>query len=175
MFNQYALKQISLLLSRSQEEGGETFQLAAGESDSQPVSLTLRGFVLDVLTELCTSFQHGVCYRSKDGVLGTERCVGRGKGRRGERGREGGIERAVISRMKGGGLIKRHSIKKATNFVNQEIVFLSKLQICCIEVELLIMVIFSENEVHVNSVNETRQSKQLRVHEERLGNIFREL
>ena len=81
--------------------------------------------MLDVLTELCTSFQHGVCYRSKDQVLGTERCVGRGKGRRGERGkegggREGGIERAVISRMKGGGLIKRHSIKKATNFVNQE-------------------------------------------------------
>ena len=80
LFNNYALKQLSLLLSplgpRAAAEGkreeGESFQLESQES-GEVVSLTMHEYILEVLTELCTSFQHGVCYRTKMEVLLAQR------------------------------------------------------------------------------------------------------
>ena len=101
LFNQYALKQLSLLLFRlgdGRQEGGgdgrgggggrgggrggggggagggEVFEMVE-EGSGEVVSLTLREYVLGVLSELCTSFQTGVCYRSKEALVGTERWV----------------------------------------------------------------------------------------------------
>ena len=80
LFNKYALKQLSLLLSplgpRAAAEGkreeGESFQLESQES-GEVVSLTMHEYILEVLTELCTSFQNGVCYRPKMEVLLAQR------------------------------------------------------------------------------------------------------
>ena len=86
LFNHYALKQLSSLLSSSGtgaakgegerggsgRKGGECFQLVSQES-GEVVSLTLREYVLEVLMELCTSFQFGVCYRTKIDMLLAER------------------------------------------------------------------------------------------------------
>ena len=83
LFNQYALKQLSCLLSPpsgEQVDGGgkktgrgeEYFQMITGEN-GEIVSLTLHEYILQVLTELCTSFQYGVCYRTKIESLMSER------------------------------------------------------------------------------------------------------
>ena len=94
LFNHYALKQLSGLLSPSgraavgkgkgkgkgeeRGEGGrkreEEFQVLSQES-GEIVLLTLHEYVLEVLTELCTSFQYGVCYRTKLDTLLAERYV----------------------------------------------------------------------------------------------------
>ena len=92
LFNHYALKQLSGLLSPSgraavgkgkregeeRGEGGrkreEVLQVLSQES-GEIVSLTLHEYVLEVLTELCTSFQYGVCYRTKLDTLLAERYV----------------------------------------------------------------------------------------------------
>ena len=90
LFNHYALKQLSGLLSPSgpaavgkgekkvRGEGvrkrEEEFQVVSQES-GEIVSLTLHDYVLEVLTELCTSFQYGVCYRTKLDTLLAEKYV----------------------------------------------------------------------------------------------------
>ena len=89
LFNHYALKQLSCLLSLT-GPGGETTGTGAGagkrerrgeelemvsESSGELVVVSLRDYVLEVLTELCTSFQHGVCYRTKTDRLLAGRFV----------------------------------------------------------------------------------------------------
>ena len=83
LFNHYALKQLSGLLcltpppgdpNRGRGRKWEEFQVLSRESDDV-VSVSLHDYVLEVLTELCTSFQHGVCYRTKTESLLAERCV----------------------------------------------------------------------------------------------------
>ena len=82
LFNFYVLKQLSTLLSpgpsedgRGEGERGErSFQVVSRES-GEVVSHTLHDYILDVLTELCTSFQHGVCYRTKTDMLLVERYM----------------------------------------------------------------------------------------------------
>lgn len=87
LFNHYALKQLSCLLSPSgpaavgKGEKGEgvrkreeEFQVVSQES-GEIVLLTLHKYVLEVLTELCTSFQYGVCYRTKLDTLLAEKYV----------------------------------------------------------------------------------------------------
>ena len=84
LFNHYALKQLSALLSRPAVEGGEGgerrgrgeegFQLLSRES-GEVVSLSLHDYVLEVLSGLCTSFQHGVCYRTKTDSLLSKKCA----------------------------------------------------------------------------------------------------
>ena len=45
------------------------------EGSGEVVVISLRDYVLEVLTELCTSFQHGVCYRTKTDSLLAGRLV----------------------------------------------------------------------------------------------------
>ena len=82
LFNIYALKQLSGLLSPLGSEGAEVdgkrrrgkevFQLVS-QGSGEVVSITLHEYILEVLTELCTSFQYGVCYKTKVDVLLAER------------------------------------------------------------------------------------------------------
>ena len=84
LFNHYALKQLSCLLSLAGPAGevttgserrgrrGEEFQVVSQDS-GELVVVSLHDYVLEVLTELCTSFQNGVCYRAKTESLQTGR------------------------------------------------------------------------------------------------------
>ena len=84
LFNHYALKQLSCLLSLAGPAGemtagserrgrrGEEFQMVFRDSGELMV-VSLHDYALEVLTELCTSFQHGVCYRAKTESLQTGR------------------------------------------------------------------------------------------------------
>ena len=84
LFNHYALKQLSALLSLAPPMGGvsecrgrrkgEEFQVVSRDG-GEVVCVTLHDYVLEVLTELCTSFQSGVCYRTKTESLLTERSL----------------------------------------------------------------------------------------------------
>ena len=84
LFNHYALKQLSALLSLAPPMGGvserrgrrkgEEFQVVSRDG-GEVVCVTLHDYVLEVLTELCTSFQSGVCYRTKTESLLTERST----------------------------------------------------------------------------------------------------
>ncbi|CAI8045559.1 Nucleolar pre-ribosomal-associated protein 1, partial [Geodia barretti] len=82
LFNHYALKQLSCLLSLTgpggetmgaggpgkRERRGEELEMVS-EGSGEVVVISLRDYVLEVLTELCTSFQLGVCYRTKTDSL----------------------------------------------------------------------------------------------------------
>ena len=88
LFNHYALKQLSCLLSLTgpggetmgaggpgkRERRGEELEMVS-EGSGEVVVVSLRDYVLEVLTELCTSFQHGVCYRTKTDSLLAGRLV----------------------------------------------------------------------------------------------------
>lgn len=65
-FNQFVLKQTAQLLSRKSEATLE-------EDDVAMETMGLREFVLEFLLRLCTDFQNGICYRSKDSPAGLER------------------------------------------------------------------------------------------------------
>ena len=67
-FSQYVLKQIAQLLMHLGKEE-QNLLVAGGASES----VSLRQFVFQFLLKLCTDFQFGICYRSKEIPLGLER------------------------------------------------------------------------------------------------------
>ena len=63
-FNQYVLKQVAQLLT------------LAGKGGEKPEEVTsVRMLVFEILCTLCTDFQLGVCYKSKEPPKGLERLV----------------------------------------------------------------------------------------------------
>jgi len=72
-FRPYILKQTAQLLLRpeEQEESLQMTDKVTGSSDS----IGLRQFVFQFLLKLCTDFQLGICYRSRDIPLGLERYI----------------------------------------------------------------------------------------------------
>ena len=77
LFNHYALKQLSWFLGVSGESGEEVgagrrveeCEVVSEGTGGETMVISLSDYVLEVLTELCTSFQYGVCYRAKTDSL----------------------------------------------------------------------------------------------------------
>ena len=63
-FNQFALKQISLLL---------TYSVSVGLSVDEEATEHVQDLSFRLLMTLCTNFQYGICYKAKDVPFGLEK------------------------------------------------------------------------------------------------------